>query len=77
MMCVWGWRAHDVCLGMGFANTPRPGPGVSDLLVDDWAGVAVKAAPLTPGRLGLLFLLPFAREGYELIVSKHLIPIFL
>lgn len=35
MMCVWGWIAHDVCLGMGFANTPRP--GVSDLLVDDWA----------------------------------------
>lgn len=48
-MCVWGWRARDVCLGMGFANIPRPGLGVLDLLVDDWAGVAVKAALLMGG----------------------------
>lgn len=49
-MSVWGWIAHDVYLGMGFVNTPRPGPGVLDL-PDDWARAAVKAAPLTGGGL--------------------------
>lgn len=31
----------------------------------------------THERLGLLFPLPFAREDYQLIISKYLIPIFL